>query len=273
MCIICIKTKGIDFPSVERVQNMCDNNGDGFAMCYYTNKKVKIFKTLSKKEFMSKYDEVRKLDKDKTSLIIHTRIKTHGTMKIENCHCWRDKSTGFVFAHNGILSIANRDDMTDSETFFRDIFIPIYKSQGWEGAKKAINAIISSSKFAFMSKNGDIISFGKYIDGGDGCFYSNSTYLKQTLHYGGYWDEAWGNRNRSYYGSVLNGKSTRNETRLKTAVRTPSLSYKDESIWCAEEHKNYYKSNYDEKDYGLTWEEFKNKISEANREYFRMFAF
>ena len=38
-----------------------------------------------------------------------------------------------AFAHNGILSIKNRGDMTDSETFFRDIFSPVFEIGGWQG--------------------------------------------------------------------------------------------------------------------------------------------
>ena len=277
MCIICVKTKGNQFPSLERVQNMCDNNGDGFAMAYYTPKGVTIFKTLKKDEFISKYKEVMKLDKDKTSLIIHTRIKTHGTMRVENCHCWRDKKTGLVFAHNGILSIANRDDMTDSETFFRDIFVPIYRLHGWEGAKKAINAVIASSKFAFLTQRGDIVTFGNYVDGKDGCFYSNTTYLKRTYSYGRYWDEAWGKKGAyGRYGFGYGSNHTKkheSETLTDTFKKDYSYGLKDESIWSASERRTYYKSVYKEKDYGLTWSEFKEKVEQDNEEYYRLFAF
>lgn len=271
MCIICVKLKGKDFPSVERVENMCDNNNDGFAMSYYTPKGVTIFKSLNKKDFMDKYKEVMQLDKNTTSLIIHTRIKTHGTAKLSNCHCWRDKKTGLVFAHNGILSIKNRDDMTDSETFFRDIFIPIYKNLGWKGAKKAIDAVISSSKFAFMTQRGDIVTFGTYLDGKDGCYYTNTTYLKRTYSYGEYWDDAWGQRSpygRYGYGYGKSSPSTKSRT-----ITTSSYGLKDESVWDARQARTYYKSNYDEKDYGLTWEEFKSKITEDNKEYYRLFDY
>lgn len=273
MCIICVKLKGKDFPSVERVENMCDNNSDGFAMSYYTPKGVTIFKSLNKKDFMDKYKEVMQLNKNTTSLIIHTRIKTHGTAKLSNCHCWRDKKTGLVFAHNGILSIKNRDDMTDSETFFRDIFIPIYKNLGWEGAKKAIDAVISSSKFAFMTQRGDIVTFGNYIDGGDGCFYSNSTYLKQTYSYGRYWDDAWGKKGAygRYFGCGSHTKK-HESTLTDTFNKDFSCGLKDESIWSECDCKTYYKSTYKEKDYGLTWSEFKKKIEQDNNEYYRLFG-
>lgn len=177
MCIVIIKKKGVKFPSVANVKRSAEANPHGFAMAWFNGEenKLQTFRTLDKKEFMKKYDEVRKLDFKTSSLIIHARIKTHGTIKLENTHCWLDKETGISFAHNGILSVANRDDMTDSETFFRDIFLPVYKMTGWEGAEKAINAVIGTSKFAFIDTEGEIHHYGIYVKE-KGCLYSNTSF-------------------------------------------------------------------------------------------------
>lgn len=186
MCIICIKKKGVQFPSYDVVKNMCDNNDDGFSLVLSNGKgKPTINKGLNKNKFLSFYKKViASYDYKTTSMFIHARIKTHGTMRIENCHGW--KENGLIFAHNGILSIDNRDDMTDSETFFRDIFSPIYKHCGWKAAKKAIDAVIGTSKFVFMTNSGDIIHFGNYIED-DGLLYSNTTYKPYTYpRYTGY---------------------------------------------------------------------------------------
>lgn len=175
MCIIAIKKKGIKFPSVEIVETMCENNPHGFSMVVSDGRKARVIRTMNRKKFMDRYKKIIKFyDPISTAMYIHTRIKTHGSNRVENCHGWREN--GLIFAHNGILSIANRNDMTDSETFFRDIFSPAYKVGGWKLGEKTINAIIGTSKFVFMDDNGNIHHYGNYIED-DGILYSNTTYL------------------------------------------------------------------------------------------------
>jgi predicted glutamine amidotransferase len=186
MCVICIKKKGIKFPSVETVETMCGNNPDGFSMVLSDGKhKPAIIKTLNMDKFLQAYKKAIKMFDYKTSsMYIHARIKTHGTQRIENCHGW--KENGQIFAHNGVLSIANRDDMTDSETFFRDIFSPIYRVGGWKMAEKSINAVIGTSKFVFMNDKGDIRHFGNYIED-NGLLYSNQSYEPYKQRYVSPW--------------------------------------------------------------------------------------
>lgn len=187
MCIICIKKKGIKFPTSAQVKNMCDRNGDGFSLVLQSKKnKPSIYKTMNKKKFISFYNKiVNDYNAADTAMFIHARIKTHGTQRIENCHGW--KENGLIFAHNGILSITNREDLTDSETFFRDIFSPAYKIGGWSLAKRTIDAIIGTSKFVFMDDFGQIFEFGQYIED-DGLLFSNSTYKSWEPTYFARWD-------------------------------------------------------------------------------------
>ena len=185
MCIIIVKGKGVKYPSIENVQNSCDNNPDGFAIAWAYDNVLRTYKTMDRKDFIKKCREVFKLDYKQTACVIHARIATHGSKKVENTHCWVDKEAALSFAHNGILSIKNRGDMTDSETFFRDIFLPIYKASGWTNAELAINACIGTSKFAFISPNGDIKVFGNY-NTLKGVLYSNTTYLARTTYSGGF---------------------------------------------------------------------------------------
>jgi hypothetical protein len=180
MCIIAIKKRGSKYPSLERVKTMCDNNNDGFAIVWQAgNEPVRNYRTLNKAKFLKKYKTITSEYKAKdVSLFIHARIKTHGTEKLENCHGWIDNKIGLAFAHNGILSIKNRDDMTDSETFFRDIFAPAFELGGWEAGERCVKACIGTSKFAFMDARGDIFHFGQYIQStDDGVLYSNDSYL------------------------------------------------------------------------------------------------
>lgn len=210
MCVISIKKKGIKFQSEKIVKMMCEANSHGFSMVIHVDgHRPTVYKTLNMHDFLAHYrDVVKHYDYRKTSLYIHARIKTHGTQRIENCHGWR--SDGLVFAHNGILSIANRDDLTDSETYFRDIFIPAYRCGGWRMAEKTIAAIIGTSKFAIMDKDGEIHHYGQYHEE-DGILYSN-------LHFKLYDDDdryAWwncGKRNRARYTNPTNAYYPRTES-------------------------------------------------------------
>lgn len=178
MCVICIKEMGSRFPSKKSIQNCADANPDGFAMMWNEGGVVKTYKTLDKKDFMKYYERfIKSHDSKKTSLVIHARIKTHGSLRIENCHCWTALDDSIGFAHNGILSIANRADLTDSETYFRDIFVPVFSSNegGWATAERTIDAIIGTSKFAFLEGDGTIHHYGHYVKH-QGNLYSNSSY-------------------------------------------------------------------------------------------------
>ena len=190
MCIIAIKTREVAYPSYKRVKNMCENNNDGFAIVWHVKgEPVRNYRTLNEKKFLKKYNEITSTYNAKdVSLFIHARIKTHGTQKLENCHGWIEDKIGLAFAHNGILSIKNRDDMTDSETFFRDIFAPAFELGGWSAGERAIKACIGTSKFCFMDMYGNLIHYGNYIKGDDGILYSNDSYMECTWNrYGGYY--------------------------------------------------------------------------------------
>ena len=179
MCILVIKQKGVKFPSIKQVETCCENNPDGFALSYSYKGRIKTYKTMDAKKFLAHYkNKVMTLPCEDVAMILHARIKTHGSVGIKNCHCW--ESDGMSFAHNGVLSIKNRGDLTDSETFFRDIFLPIYRrGKSWENAELAINAVIGTSKFGFLERNGDIHHYGMFQQE-DGILFSNTSYIPRT---------------------------------------------------------------------------------------------
>lgn len=184
MCVICIKEMGKKFPTKKSIQNCADANPDGFAMMWNEDGKVKTYKTLDKKDFMRYYERfIKEHDHKLTALVIHARIKTHGSLRIENCHCWTALDDSIGFAHNGILTIANRADLTDSETYFRDIFVPVFEgsSKNWKTAERTIDAVIGTSKFAFLEGDGKIRHYGHYIKH-QGNLYSNSSYEERVYY-------------------------------------------------------------------------------------------
>ena len=186
MCIIAIKDAGVQFPTIDTVETMCDNNPDGFAVVWHKagDKHSRVYRTMNRESFLKRYKMiVRNYDYRTTALYIHARIATHGSLKQSNCHGFVDHKTRLCFAHNGILGIKNRDDLTDSETFFRDYFIPVYRHGGWFEAEKLIKDIIGYSKFVFMDGDGKLRRFGNYIRDNAGVLYSNSSFRRHPYSY------------------------------------------------------------------------------------------
>lgn len=181
MCILITKQRGAQFPPVEYIKNSIENNPDGFAMAWNEDGELKTYKTMSARSFLSAYcDITASLDPAETGMIIHARIMTHGARELKNCHCWKSfigTDDEMAFAHNGILSVPNRDGMTDSETFLRDYFEPAYIVGGWLRATNIISRKIGSSKFAFINRLGYIRRFGQFISD-RGCYYSNASYAR-----------------------------------------------------------------------------------------------
>ena len=165
MCVIVLKFKGADFPSKRTIKACIEENPHGFAMAWNENGQLRTFRTMDADEIMSKYDEVRHLDPAATGLVFHARIATHGSKSLANCHCWTNDEGNLAFAHNGILSnVGSRGDLTDSETFFRDIFLPVYDGAGKRVAMEVarITALATNSRLALIDEKGDISPVGAY---------------------------------------------------------------------------------------------------------------
>jgi predicted glutamine amidotransferase len=187
MCIIAIKKAGVQFPDITTVETMCDSNPDGFALVYHDTRdgKARTYRTMDREQFLRHYKSVlRSHDFRTTNLFLHARIATHGSLRRENCHGFVDKKCRLSFAHNGILyNIPNRDDLTDSETFFRDYFVPVFRHGGWFEADRLIKDVIGYSKFVFMDNKGNIRHYGNYIKDTDGVLYSNSSFRRHSYSY------------------------------------------------------------------------------------------
>lgn len=182
MCVICVKQKGEKFPSVSSINNCAKRNPDGFAMAWYNpiKGKLEVYKAMKRDKFIAKYksliEKFKGVEGD-VSMVIHCRISTHGSNGLKNCHCWSACKGEVVFAHNGVLhDVGNRDDMTDSETFLRDYFEPIWLSGHKDVAWRVARTVCGkSNRFAFLLSNGDIVTFGIWQTF-EGNKYSNSSY-------------------------------------------------------------------------------------------------
>ena len=170
MCVIIIKPRGAKLPTKKELKMAFARNHDG---CGFVSERD-TYKSLHFEDF---WRRVKNVGKDE-NCIIHFRWATHGSVCLSNCHPFRDSKTHTFFAHNGILAVRPKGDMTDSETAFRkylapalshhDIYSPAFAS--------LVNQIIGSSKFAFM-QDGELRVFGDFYKYG-GCYYSNLHHLR-----------------------------------------------------------------------------------------------
>lgn len=115
MCIIITKERGAK-PLPKDIFSRCwDGNPDGAGILWNDGHTTTLTKgIMNKTDFMKKVNEVNKKE---NCFVIHTRIKTHGSVRPENTHPFVSKTLGF--AHNGILNVEALPDTTDSETFFK----------------------------------------------------------------------------------------------------------------------------------------------------------
>lgn len=130
--------------------------------------------------FQRLLSELGKVDENEAA-IIHFRWATHGSIGLKNCHPFHDKRRGIFFAHNGIIDIKATSDRTDSETWFRDSFLPMLDSYGWDSQTlwDWVNVECGASRFIFMRGN-EIKRFGSWHNVG-GCWYSNLNWQYRIL--------------------------------------------------------------------------------------------
>lgn len=180
MCVIATGLKK-DFET-EWFDACCKSNPDGFFVARVNkNRYIRTLDVKKAREFF-----LNSAPED--TIVLHARIKSVGSVTAENIHGW--KAEGLQFCHNGTLSIKASDGRTDSETFFKDLFLPVYRYNGCKFdyvTDRVINACISTSKFLIIRRR-KVHLYGSYTTKG-GCKFSNT-----------FWDH-------SGYNSVFSGYS------------------------------------------------------------------
>ena len=170
MCVICIIPAGQDLPSRQELLDMHYQNPHG---CGFVSNSLH-YKGMSFETFYKRLQFVPK-DED---VMIHFRYATHGSVCAKNCHPFRQGK--IWFAHNGILDITPRGDMTDSETAFRDYIYPTIKTYGLDSyeTQMVIDDIRGCSRFAILDEEGRAHIYGHY-EKYHNRFYSNTRHLNR----------------------------------------------------------------------------------------------
>lgn len=176
MCVIIVKPAGVRVPPMAIINRCAALNPHGFGFAT----RNRIYKTLSFEDFKR---ELRTIGKNETA-ILHFRYATHGSIKASNCHPFRDDVSGVSFAHNGVLSITPRNDMTDSETAFKTRIIPVIRKYGFDSDEfiLANHEIIGGSRFAYIDERGEYRLYGAFSNY-RGCWYSNRNFLPSIERY------------------------------------------------------------------------------------------
>lgn len=167
MCCILYIPAGVETPKINTLESvyLANRHGIGFA-----DSDGNSGKTLSFRHFTKQIQKRRK----EAACIIHFRLATHGSISEKNCHPFYDEGSGVWFAHNGVLPISSHDDMTDSEIFFRERFIPALEACGDyedENLWLYVDEERGSSRFIFM-RGEDVRMFGCWHEY-DGIYFSN----------------------------------------------------------------------------------------------------
>lgn len=159
-------------PSLDLLLKCASKNQDGYG---FASSKGKFFRSLNFESFINHLDMVSSSE----LCILHMRDATSAPVFLDNCHPFYDKETNVWFAHNGDIEINNSEDKTDSETIFREIFIPIIRNYGIESGEfeTICNQYIQNSKFVFLQKE-KFYTYGTFLQMGD-CLYSNLNWLEQ----------------------------------------------------------------------------------------------
>lgn len=153
-----------------------------------------VVRTLDEKEAIDFW----KKQPDDREMVMHFRIPSRGQKSLDNVHGWEED--GILFGHN--LTLCDLDGMmkrvkwegTDSEFFFRKIFIPFYRGLGKDAYKDGkfhpdLDNLVQficgcRNRFMFIMPDNAVIRYGDWAGNdptrkvGDepGFFASNSSY-------------------------------------------------------------------------------------------------
>ena len=198
MCVILHAKKKKHLKKEELLQAMKTNSAGFFmALIHPSDHSRTIIRTLDDKELIKFFDKAGADDE----IVCHCRIPSRGDKNLENVHGWEEDN--ILFSHN--MTITSIDAMmtraqwkgTDSEFFFRRIFIPYYRGLGDEAYKDGkfhedLDNLVqffvgTMNKFCFIMPDGNVLRYGNWVnesdrkEGDDVAFWaSNTTYKVYT---------------------------------------------------------------------------------------------
>lgn len=188
MCIIVVKPYD-KVLSRETLYNCWERNDDGGGIAFIdkSTKEMTVYKELRKfKRFYNLYKKAEINALEKTAIVLHFRIATHGNICEENIHPFKLPNHDLLLFHNGIIPVCELDS-TGKRTNLSDTgaFAKYYLNEFPKDFHKNsifcwfIEEAIDSNKLVLFDSTGyfKIIneSLG-YWDKESGCWFSNQSY-------------------------------------------------------------------------------------------------
>lgn len=219
MCIIAHSPVGKPIPSEQYRKNMFDHNDDGAGFAYIKDGVVHWEKGfMNFVNFEEALERVSStVDLTQCDIVMHFRIGTHGGNTPQNTHPFivsndyedmrklTGKTKKTILFHNGIINsveVPNKVSDTMAWIHERLYYLMAYDRNCINNPliQDMILKDIGSSKLALVSGKG-VLRLGSFIEGNDGCFYSNSTYSYPVSYptYSGYYSGGWGNSPTTVY--------------------------------------------------------------------------
>lgn len=261
MCIICAKPAKTAFPDAETIRTMWHRNPDGAGIMYARDGKVCIEKGFMKlSDFEAHLDKLRKETAlDKTAVVMHFRITTHGGTKPANTHPFpvtdsitrlqatRTCSTVGV-AHNGIIpSVTPRNGISDTMEYIATQLAPLSRAlPDWYHNSDAITLVRNAidSKLAVLTGEGEIITVGDF-ETDKGIMYSNGGYKSYGSRYAKYSLYDWGfDWEESAFTSYAKSSGTKkgNKKKSKKTAEPISIS-RQPMMWLVRADEGAYVRN------------------------------
>ena len=186
---MCVIAKGArkDFRADEFRQCM-KTNGYGFFVAVLRKEPAHntFVRTLDEEEASKTYELAGPDD----TVVLHARIPSRGghEKNLADVHGWVSEE-GIRFCHNGtIVSLDEAQKaegcakMTDSEYFFRRIFLPLYRAEGskWtELVDRIVKVLCAENRFLFIFPDNTVRTVGSFVED-HGCIFSNCSYRVPT---------------------------------------------------------------------------------------------
>lgn len=192
MCVICYKPMGVQFPSKTKIKTMFKNNPNGAGFMYSDGKNVYI-----KKGFMTLGEFNAELNKVKAHIeypfVLHFRITTNGGTSKGLTHPFPlsadvkeltavKATTNVGIAHNGIIPMTDyaQKGVSDTAEFIRRYMTKLIRSEtDIDGDILDIIEECINSKMAILTASSDVHLIGKFVQDGNGVYYSNTSYQKK----------------------------------------------------------------------------------------------
>lgn len=183
---------GTAFPSKTKIKTMFKNNPNGAGFMYSDGKNVYIKKGLmTLGEFNAELNKVRA--HIEYPFVLHFRITTNGGTTKGLTHPFplstdikeltaTKCTTNIGIAHNGIIPMTDyaTKGVSDTAEFIRRYMTRVIKTaEDLDADALDIIEECINSKMAILTASQDVYLLGKFIQDGNGVYYSNTSYQKK----------------------------------------------------------------------------------------------